>query len=212
MSQQEDKRNVPQGLKMILSKDIALTKFFIDKTKHLTLFRSIKNHHRMLEVSCHGIMWLAVCLGSVWLLGAPSLYQLQANLLIALIFDIIVIAFLKAFTRRRRPTPAGAGDFGPDKFSFPSGHASRAGLLMYIFVFIHPFSILLIPPIMAWVTTVCFSRVIAERHYILDVIIGLLIGIVEGMLFSVLWLGEDTALYLINYLSDEKFYGGEYHV
>lgn len=50
MTQQEDKRNVPQGLKMILSKDIALTKFFIDKTKHLTLFRSIKNHHRMLEV------------------------------------------------------------------------------------------------------------------------------------------------------------------
>jgi presqualene diphosphate phosphatase len=101
---------------------------------------------------------------------------------------------------------------GSDQFSFPSGHASRAAMLVGIFLYVNPVPILLYPPILAWATSVCLSRVISEKHYLLDVISGIGIGLVECLLLSMLWLSHDSAVYLVNYLSDEKLDGGEYHI
>lgn len=121
---------------------------------------------------------------------------------------------MKAATRRRRPVPSSSStyDLGPDKFSFPSGHASRAALILWIFLFIEPLPIIFVPPVLAWTTAVCISRIVSQRHYILDVLAGLGIGIVEGLLFHLLWLGDDWAHYFISFLSDENFVGSEYHV
>lgn len=51
MNTDQEKRNVPEGIKQILAKDIALTKYFIEKTQNITLFRSLKVHSTLLEVS-----------------------------------------------------------------------------------------------------------------------------------------------------------------
>ena len=108
-----------------------------------------------------------------------SLKEAAVNLLIGLVLDIVIVAVLKAFTRRRRPaydvddqvfvlelsqfglpmcftcllTQYFQDNISPlvkvatvkivDKFSFPSGHATRATMLALLFTFLSPLPLLL---------------------------------------------------------------------
>ncbi|XP_041973634.1 phospholipid phosphatase 6 isoform X2 [Aricia agestis] len=200
-------------LQKILQYDIQISKKFVDMSHSITALRSLRIHSKLLEVSCHGIVWLAGWLTFIWLFNSKDLYQLQVNMLIALLLDIVVIAILKAFVRRRRPVPMNKLVPGnPDKYSFPSGHASRAAMVAFILICIDPVSMLFYPPLLAWVTSVCMSRVLAERHYILDVLAGVGIGVLEGLFMSILWFSQSTSQSILTSLSDEKRDGGEYHV
>lgn len=67
-------------------------------------------------------------------------------------------------------------------------------------------------PLMAWVTSVCISRVLLRRHHLLDVVGGILLGAFEAVLLSWLWVSEDFAVWVVSWLSDEKLEGGSYHV
>lgn len=51
-----------------------------------------------------------------------------------------------------------------------------------------------------------------QRHHLLDVAAGILLGLFEGALLGLIWCEEDTAKWIISLLSDEKLDGGEYHV
>lgn len=131
----------------------------------------------------------------------------------ALILDIIVIAVTKASVRRRRPVPMNKlMAVGPDKYSFPSGHASRATLVAFTLLYLSPVSIIFYPPLLAWVVAVSISRVLLERHYILDVLSGIGIGIAEGLVMYIIWLSQSTSASILSSLSDEKLDGGEFHV
>ncbi|KAI5642359.1 PAP2 superfamily domain-containing protein [Phthorimaea operculella] len=210
---QEEKRQVPLMLQKILRYDVQITKRFVDAALKTTALRSLRNHAKFLEISCHGIVWLASWLSFIWLFNNKSLYQLQVNLLIGLILDIIAIAVLKALTRRRRPVPMNKlTDIGPDKYSFPSGHASRAALITFTLLYLDPVSIIFYPPLVAWATSVAISRVLVERHYILDVVAGCGLGILEGFFLSFIWLSQSASASLLSSLSDEKLDGGEFHV
>lgn len=132
---------------------------------------------------------------------------------LALLLDIIIIAVLKAITRRRRPTVnTDPTSIGPDKFSFPSGHCSRSMLIFYFFKYLYPISSIFLTLMLMWVFAVAISRVLIKKHYFLDVSAGLLVGYVEGMLMSFLYLDEKTCFYLIDWISDEKIPGAEYGV
>lgn len=140
---------------------------------------------------------------------------MQVNMIIGLFLDIILVAVIKAFVRRRRPASNAddaLGQMGPDKFSFPSGHASRAVFVAYFFINLYPLPIFFVPPFLAWATSVCASRVLLNRHYILDVLSGVALGLVEGLFLGLLWVDNDNALWIMSCLSDEKLDGGEYHV
>lgn len=209
----ESKRKVPPMLQKILQYDVQITKKVVDISLKITALRSLRNHAQFLEVSCHGIVWLAGWLSFIWLFNNKELYQLQVNMLIALILDIIVIAVIKAIVRRRRPIPMNKLlEIGPDKFSFPSGHASRAVMVAFILTYVSPVSIFFYPPILAWAYTVSISRVLVERHYILDVVAGAIIGIILGLFMNLIWLSQSTSAGILSSLSDEKLDGGEYHV
>lgn len=131
----------------------------------------------------------------------------------ALILDIIIIASIKAFVRRRRPIPMNKLlSINPDKYSFPSGHASRSVMIAFTLIYLDPISILFFPPLLAWVSAICLSRVLAERHYILDVVCGAGIGILEGLIMCMIWFSQSTSASILSSLSDEKLDGGEYHV
>ncbi|XP_050665610.1 polyisoprenoid diphosphate/phosphate phosphohydrolase PLPP6 [Leptidea sinapis] len=211
--QPEDKRKVPDVLQKILRNDIKLTKKFVENSQRITALRSLANHAKFLEVSCHGIVWLAGWLTFIWLFNNSEMYQIQVNMLIALFLDIVVIAVIKAFVRRRRPVPMNKLIPGnPDKYSFPSGHASRATLVAVILIYIEPISIIFYPPLIAWVTSVSISRILLERHYILDVLGGIGIGLIEALFMSMIWLSQSGSAYILNILSDEKRDGGEFHV
>lgn len=51
-----------------------------------------------------------------------------------------------------------------------------------------------------------------RRHYLLDVLAGAVLGLVEGLILAVLWIPDDTAIWIMNSISDEKLDGGSYDV
>lgn len=67
-------------------------------------------------------------------------------------------------------------------------------------------------PLAAWATAVSVSRILLRRHHLLDVLAGLVLGLVNTLLISLLWISNETSIYLISYISDERIEGGEYHV
>merc|ERR1712098_5703 len=133
------------------------------------------------------------------------------NLLLALILDIVIVAVVKAFTRRRRPSynydDQHATLKAIDKFSFPSGHATRSVLLCVFFAVLYPAPLLLwiliAPVLILWSGSVCVSRVLLARHHLLDCVAGVLIGFLEAGLLSCLWLGPERAQELLNMVGGE---------
>lgn len=158
-----------------------------------------------MQYSCHGLVCLSALLAICWLIDNPSYYQTQMNLFLGLILDIVFVASIKAATRRRRPTIDDCFlAIGPDKFSFPSGHASRAFFILCFFTALDPMPLLFWPPLFAWATSVAFSRLLLYRHHILDVLAGITLGILEAFLICILWMGKDTSAWVMSWLSDEK--------
>ncbi|XP_044270372.1 phospholipid phosphatase 6 [Tribolium madens] len=209
------KRQVPPAMKKILNLDAEITKRFVLWANQFLPLRSLRIHYKALEITCHGIPWFAFWIAFTWLFNNPSLIQLQVNMLIGLLIDIILIAVAKAYFRRRRPianTDDALGQIGPDVFSFPSGHASRAVFVAYFFINLWPLPIFCVPPLLAWVTAICLSRILMNRHYILDVIGGIVFGLIVSWTVSLIWLDKDSANYLMSFLSDDKIDGGDYHV
>ena len=138
---------------------------------------------------------------------------MQVNLFIGLIIDIILVAVIKAATRRRRPA---INDdpfcIGPDKFSFPSGHVSRCIFIVTFLIVLDPISFIFWPALLAWAVTLTLSRLLLFRHHILDVVGGIVLGLLEAVLISILWLHQDSCVWLISWMTDEKLSGAEYGV
>ncbi|KYM82322.1 Presqualene diphosphate phosphatase [Atta colombica] len=194
--EKSDKREIPITLRKALAVDAYLTDEFVKLVEKILPLRQLKVHNKLLEISCHGIPWLTISLISIWIFNVKSLYQMQMNLLIGLLFDIIVVAVLKAVTRRRRPTSNDDPfSLGPDKYSFPSGHSSRSAFVVYFFFNLWPISLIYSPPLLAWSFSVCMSRLLMRRHYILDVFGGILLGIFEGLLIGYIYLEQETCIH-----------------
>lgn len=193
------------ALKSILDKDVKLTDRFVTFLLQFASFKSLKIHCKFLEVSCDGIAWLCTWIAFIWLINSRDLYQMQVNMLIGLLLDIVIVAVLKAFVRRRRPVPAtDMLTIGPDKFSFPSGHASRAFYVLVFFTKLHSLPIIFWMPITAWAVSVVLSRLILKRHYILDVCAGALIGVIEALFLGLIWISADSAASIVGFLAEDK--------
>ena len=138
------------------------------------------------------------------------------NFMIAgLLLDIVIVSILKAITRRRRPR-ANRNDMfvtvSVDKFSFPSGHATRSCYIAHFFTRVFVLSPLLQLPLLVWSAAICVSRILLRRHHILDVAAGVVVGILESLFVSRMWLGQEWCVWLLSLITDEKLDGGEYHV
>ncbi|XP_050488455.1 polyisoprenoid diphosphate/phosphate phosphohydrolase PLPP6 isoform X1 [Bombus huntii] len=207
------KREIPSMLNKILDRDVQLTRSVVKCVENLPLMRKLRMHYKMLEISCHAVPWITSILAFIWILNNKNLYQMQVNLLMALILDIIIIAILKAYIRRRRPAVNDDPfSLGPDKYSFPSGHASRSVLIFYFFKYLWPVSDICLLSISIWIFAVILSRLLMRRHYILDISAGIFLGYIEGMLVSILYLESETCSNLIYWITDEKLDGAEYDI
>jgi len=188
------KREVPSALGKLLEWDKAVTKVAFEAFDKKCGLDKHRANLKFLEYSCHGIPWLGGTIAMLYL-GSGSL-DLWMNLLAMLFIDIIFVAFTKAFTRRRRPAynlDDMVATVGVDKFSFPSGHASRAAALTFFFTLLYPLPIVLQLPVVAWGGAVMVSRVLLGRHHILDVCGGLLLGFFEYIVMSGLWMDKKNA-------------------
>ncbi len=92
------------------------------------------------------------------------------------------LVFLVKFSvRRQRPE----GDWGAiyrstDPHSFPSGHAARAAMLAVLGIGLGPtwFGLALV----LWAPLVSLARVAMGVHYLSDVVAGVILGILAGLL------------------------------
>lgn len=105
--------------------------------------------------------------------------------------DAALVGILKAIVKRERPAHDPLA-IGPDIYSFPSGHSSRSTYLVYFFSRIWPLALIYIPLLIAWSFYVCMSRVLLRRHYMLDVCVGALLGIMEGLFINYIYLDRKT--------------------
>merc|ERR1711936_570175 len=203
MSGQNSKREIPSILKNILDADVKLSKEFVEFVNKKYPIDSLRGHLKSLEISCHGIPWLFVAIAGLYTSGSAFFL----NLLLALVLDIVVVGIIKAFTRRRRPAYNVDDQFAAvkmvDKFSFPSGHATRAVMIATILCFVQPLHLILRLPVIVWAALVSVSRIILGRHHVLDVGAGVLIGVLQGLLMGTLWRSEEQAKYLLSLTSDE---------
>lgn len=114
------------------------------------------------------------------------------------------MAVVKAMSRRRQPVMNQSDMFctvGVDKYSFPSGHASRASYVLHFFISLFDVPFLLKVPLMMWSAAVCISKVLLRRHHILDVLAGFVLGIFESWAMYYIWLSAGTCSWIISSIS-----------
>lgn len=141
----------------------------------------------LLEYSGHGLPWFLIIIYMIFttqLAERPKLYILY-NYLFSLILDVIFVGSIKSIVQRKRPSYNHSQDMHvvvkADRYSFPSGHASRVTLMAYITLTLFKgFTNSTKITIIAWAFWVCLSRVMLGRHYFTDICAGALLSIGIG--------------------------------
>lgn len=120
-----------------------------------------------------GVLGIIYLLG--WLLDKPLLRRDALTIALVVLAAVMVTTVIKFVVRRQRPRPPGEFvSLQYDKYSFPSGHAARLAALFVIVGFFYP--------LFGWLLGVVTLLVAAARvavgiHYVTDVLVGLLVGI-----------------------------------
>lgn len=107
---------------------------------------------------------------------------------------MLLVRVVKTLVRRRRPAQNRSdilSAFFVERYSFPSGHATRAALcarfLLAQLVDTDPTRVLVV----GWATLVSLSRLLLARHYVTDVCFGLAMGYCQYSLVERLWVTRD---------------------
>jgi undecaprenyl-diphosphatase len=93
----------------------------------------------------------------------------------------VIVMSLKFLIRRRRPEGEWGGIYrNTDPHSFPSGHAARAFLIAVMATGLGPAWIVVI--LWIWAPLVALARVAMGVHYVSDIVAGMFVGIVIGII------------------------------
>lgn len=145
-----------------------------------------------LEHSGNGLIWIPAAVLCVLFPNVHwHLRLFAANLLVGFILDLICVGIVKVAVRRSRPSFAGpTGEYQPivfkaDKYSFPSGHASRTVLIAMMSVTFRSMGpTYVVTCACLWACLTSMSRVLLGRHYCSDVLAGALIGVAIAAVLS----------------------------
>ena len=117
----------------------------------------------------------------LWLLGTEYWKYRAVALALGVLLTALIVMSVKFTVRRRRPE----GDWGriyrsTDPHSFPSGHAARAFMLAVLALGLGPLWFGLV--LSAWAPLVGVARVSMGVHYPTDIIAGMALGFLMGVL------------------------------
>ncbi|CAN8072732.1 unnamed protein product [Agarophyton chilense] len=207
----EQPRAATPPLTIMLSPFQALLEW--DKSASHSLYRSYNARYpayplHWLELGAHGLPWLLIPL--FLFLFVPTMSPISAALLVNLlgvtIIDLALIAVFKSLFRRHRPhynrSIAPLSLHAVDQFSFPSGHATRAGLVTAFVLLAAAHKqlppawwclYLFCPCVVIWALATAFSRVALGRHHVLDVIVGFLLGVLYVFMWAPCWVTPAVA-------------------
>uniref|UniRef100_A0ACD5YV17 Uncharacterized protein n=1 Tax=Avena sativa TaxID=4498 RepID=A0ACD5YV17_AVESA len=143
---------------------------------------------KALEVAGDGRIWLPVPISLLLISTTTSssrVSPLLVGLVAGLLLDIAFVGLAKLVFRRPRPAYNAADMYvavAVDHWSFPSGHSSRAFLVAaYLAGSGLPREALYL-----WAAATSASRVLLGRHYVLDVVAGAWLGVLEAWLSSLI--------------------------
>ena len=128
-----------------------------------------------------GDSWFwAVGLILLYMAGGPFWKQWALTQLLWISVLAVAVMIVKFTVRRRRPE----GDWGEiyrstDPHSFPSGHAARATLIAVIALGLGPLWLGLV--LLIWAPLVSLARVAMGVHYLSDVVVGTLVGLLVAL-------------------------------
>ncbi|KAI9547801.1 phospholipid phosphatase 6 [Gymnodraco acuticeps] len=165
---------------------------------------SVRPLMKLIEISGHGIPWLAGTAYCLYKSDSATGQEVMLNLFMGLLLDLVLVTIVKAVVRRRRPAHNRMdmfATFSVDRFSFPSGHATRAAMcgrfLLAHLVLAAPLRFLVV----LWAALVGLSRVLLGRHNVTDVMFGFWMGYVQYNLIEMLWLSPQTLQGLLGQLA-----------
>lgn len=123
--------------------------------------------------------WL-LGLSLIWVFGGATWRTWAWHLILPTFCLAFVVLGIKFLVRRPRPE----GEWGSvyrstDPHSFPSGHAARAILLAVLIIGFGPPWLAVLMAI--WAPLVALARVAMGVHYLSDVVVGALIGVLAGV-------------------------------
>ncbi len=113
----------------------------------------------------------------VWFIGDETWKFRAIVFSVAIVVTALLVFGIKSIFKRPRPQ----GDWGEvyrktDPHSFPSGHATRAGLMMLLAIFTGPTWLAIVGII--WGPLVALARVAMNVHYVSDIVVGFLFGMI----------------------------------
>ena len=124
-------------------------------------------------------LWIAgAVIAILWGGEAGQVFGTRA--LIATVAAGLVASALKQVFRRSRPAESFGALYSEllDRHAFPSAHAARAGCVV---VALAPRLPVWAGGLLAvWAGAVCLARVALQVHYVLDVCVGLILGVAIG--------------------------------
>ncbi|XP_005415443.2 PREDICTED: presqualene diphosphate phosphatase [Chinchilla lanigera] len=187
------------ALRSLLAIDLWLSKKLGVCAGENSSWGSVRPLMKLLEISGHGIPWL---LGTLYCLTRSDSWagrEVLMNLLFALLLDLLLVGLIKGLVRRRRPAHNQMDMFftlSVDKYSFPSGHATRAALVSR---FILKHLVLAIPLrvlVVLWAFVLGLSRIMLGRHNVTDVAFGFFLGYMQYSIVDYCWLSPHNAPFL----------------
>ena len=164
--------------------------------QHLTGQIQLKNPDspvwRLAAFMAHtGDSWFwAIGMGLVWLFTRGDWHTRSAIFEIAIVTQALLVFGLKRGIHRQRPNSDWGGIYRQiDPHSFPSGHATRAALLLVLALALGPPWLALV--LILWTPVMAISRVMTGVHYVSDLAGGMVLGVLLGainLMISPLWI------------------------
>jgi hypothetical protein len=167
-----------------LAKDVQSLAAAAAERKQEAKLLFIKVCWEIIAWSNEGWVWVALSplfvLLSLFYFDPATVVRVQ-YLYIMLFVDILLTGGIKFLTKRARPSYNKGGLFvGPDIFSFPSGHSSRAMLLAHVSIVVFRWQgAWSSAAVVCWAALVAVSRLALGRHFLTDVMGGLTLGAFE---------------------------------
>jgi membrane-associated phospholipid phosphatase len=149
-----------------------------------------------------GDSWLCLIVLGLGYWYAESPWNLLAGKLgLGMLLVSLLVGLIKLSVKRSRPP----GEWGrlyrsTDPHSFPSGHAARTFLLCTMGAGLGPAWLGAV--LFIWATMVSLARIAMAVHYVSDVLAGIVLGILAGVLILMILPGFEPGLnaFLLNLL------------
>ena len=157
--------------------------FFLKKLRH---FR----HNKLTKIlSMSGtFIFNFILIVGIFFLPFTDARAIAATCLCAVIIDTLILFILKYSVRRKRPVEPKGLRYRYDPYSFPSGHASRLAAMCTCC-----YSMSIVMAILIILCLACtFCRMVGKRHYFIDCLVGIFVGILCGVLVT--WAVKNSIL------------------